>query len=290
VLRATVTNQRDLSASETLNVTVVPTPTHVVLRPSSAVVPALGRLPLAVNATDQFGAPIPADRLTGDAAPRWEDRCGTIDSGGVYAAPDFATWDKVSVTVGSVWTSAPLYVYDGSAPVLLSAASRKVHGDRGPVDLPLPLYGGAAAVEPRRGGPTTIVFTFDRDVYSAGGPIGPNNFAISNAEFRAARLDGRVLSVDLGAIADQTEVTVFVEGIVDAGGVELAGFGGVEVRALYGDANREGAVTPADALAVRRQLLRPPRAQDLLLDLDLSGSVSAADWLVARRRAAVPSN
>ena len=128
-----------------------------------------------------------------------------------------------------------------------------------------------------------LVFTFSADVVAADGILGANEFTVADAVFRSAHIVGRVLTVELEGVRDGARVNVSVHGLAGVNGRALTGDADVEVRALYADANRDGAVG-ADALAVRGRGARRGAAHDLLYDLDLDGVVGAGELALVRRR------
>ena len=178
-----------------------------------------------------------------------------------------------------------MYVYNNAdGPSLLSAASRKVHGQSGPVELPVTIFGRARTVEPRRGGPTTLRLTFSTDVFAADGVLDENDFDLVGAAFRSASVSGAVLTLGLGDVEDGSVVTVGFARLADRDGRAVQGSGQVQVEARYGDVDGSGVVNAADALLLRRATALRTAAPNLLLDLDLSGTVSAADLALLRRR------
>lgn len=98
---------------------------------------------------------------------------------------------------------------------LTGAVSRKTHGPSGDMDLQLVLDPATAAtVEPRSGGPTRIIFTFNRRIQAVGGvAIGKANFAITPstaAVFDSAEIlpSGRDLVLRLTSVTDQTALNI----------------------------------------------------------------------------------
>ena len=68
----------------------------------------------------------------------------------------------------------------------LSEVEREPVETAGTFDLPLSL-GASATIEPRTGGPDTLVFTFSENIKVAAGAIGTLNFTIANAAFNLRR-------------------------------------------------------------------------------------------------------
>ena len=90
---------------------------------------------------------------------------------------------------------------------LTSAVSSKAHGTAGNFNLPLTLApAGSGTVEPRKNGPTKVIFTFSADVVAADGMISANEFAIVNATFAGASISGNEVTLDLTNVVDQAVV------------------------------------------------------------------------------------
>jgi hypothetical protein len=187
--------------------------------------------------------------------------------------------------------SKTFFVYANPGPTLLSAASRKVHSRRGAFDLALPLISlsGIAMVEPRKGGPTTLVFNLSRPVVAADGVLDASEFVLSNADFVSAAVADSTIVLNLAGIRNGTLVRAGLRSLVDSGGLGLRGNTTVFVRALEGDVGGDRFVGVPDLLAVRRRLLRRTGTTDFLYDVDCDGVVSAAD-LVAVRSGGLPSS
>jgi hypothetical protein len=177
----------------------------------------------------------------------------------------------VSVTIDSV------------APLLLSAVSRKVHGAAGAFDMALtlnPLVN--PTVEPRRNGPTQVLFTFNKAMAAVDGLLGANEFTLTNATYVSASLAASNLTLNLTNVVDQSRVTSVFSGIGDLAGNALAGTNAVRIRSLYGDINQSGAVTIGDMQTVKNNLGRALSATNFLCDVNLSGSITIGDMQVGK--------
>ena len=176
---------------------------------------------------------------------------------------------------------------DTNALTMISAVSRKNHGRAGAFDLPLNLGpANNATVEPRRGGPTTILFTFSDNITTVDGTLGATNFTIANATFSSAAIASNALTLNLTAIPDTSLVLVSLNGITDLAGSALTGTDNVAVRALYGNAYRNGLITLSDLQSIKNCLGRSLSTTNFLCDLDLSGSINLADMQVAKNNLA----
>jgi hypothetical protein len=280
ILRVRATDPQGRSGWADVSVAVPHKPTAIILSPPGKVVPTNSSQQYSAVVLDEFRRPISGYRVA------WSATYGRVISNGMYVAPPRSTWDRVTATAGTVRASIDVYSYaipDG--PALVWAASRKVNG-RGIVSaLPLTIFGAPPTVEARRGGPTTLRFTFGSDVFAPDGTLDANDFDLSGAEFRSATILLADLVLELGGIEDDTVVSVGFGRLVDRTGKPVQGMKHVEVAARFGDVDGSGRVTAADLVILRKAALHRS-VQGLIYDLDLSGVVSAADLGLARRRLA----
>ncbi len=177
-------------------------------------------------------------------------------------------------SLGLVATTLPL---DHTAPTLLAAVSRKVQGAAGTFDLNLNLNPASPTVEPRVGGPTTLIFTFSEPVTTAGGTLSVGNFTLTNATYVSAAVVTSNLTLNLASVADQSVVTVVLNGITDLAGNALAGTNAVLVRSLYGDVNQSGTVNAVDLQQVKNNVLKTVTSTNFLYDANGSGIINAVD-------------
>ena len=164
------------------------------------------------------------------------------------------------------------------APALLSAVSRKTHGSAGTFDLPLTLDPTSnATVEPRLGGPTTLIFNFNTNVAAAGGVLNAGSFSLTNVTYSAASISSSNLTLNLTNAVDQSLVTVVLSGITDLAGNPLAGTNAVRISSLYGDVNQSGAVNVVDMQKVKNNLLQGLTSANFLCDVNCNGGINVAD-------------
>lgn len=167
---------------------------------------------------------------------------------------------------------------------LTGAVSRKTHGSSGDFDLPLILDPpGSGTVEPRKNGPTTLVFTFSDNVVASDGTLDGNEFAIMNASFASASSTGNQITLNLTNVIDQSVVSVALNGIESAGGTALSGDNDVEIRALVADANQDRIVDRSDLQMLRDHANETVNETNFLSDLDLSGMIDSADGRIVRQ-------
>ena len=176
---------------------------------------------------------------------------------------------------------------DTNALAMVAAFSHKVHGAAGAFDLPLNLGpANSATVEPRSGGPTTILFMFSDNITTVDGTLGSTNFAIANAIFSDASIAGNTLTLDLTNVANNSQVLVFLHGITDLSSNGLSGTNFVAARAIYGDINQNGLVTIGDMQAVKNKLGQPLSTANFLSDVNLSSSITIGDMQIAKNNLA----
>jgi PKD repeat protein len=209
----------------------------------------------------------------------------TVPAGGSSNVAISFTPSSVGVFTGQVLFasnggSASNTLTGAGAPalVLLNAVSRKTHGGAGTFDLNLNLDPSAnPTVEPRSGGPATLVFTFNKDVAAADGTLSANEFTLTNATYASAAIVSSNLTLNLTNVVDQSRVTVVLNGISDLAGNLLAGTNAVRIRALYGDCNLNGTVSAPDVQYVKNRLLQTVNSGNFQADLNCSGTISAPD-------------
>jgi hypothetical protein len=162
-------------------------------------------------------------------------------------------------------------------PAIVSAESIKHHGDAGELGIDIPLAGGA--VEPRTGGPTILVVTFDGEVYGSGESL-VNDVSLSIGTVDNVTIDGHVVTIYLHGVPDATVLTVALPGIVNGAGHPSEDT--LCIRVLAGDVNGDGIVSVTDMVAVRNQLNQPVTAATCRIDVNADGLVSVADMVTVR--------
>ena len=202
----------------------------------------------------------------------------TASAATYYGQSSLFTVSGVNVLdVSSLGLSATTQPLDHTAPTLLAAVSRKTHGAAGTFDLNLSLDPASPTVEPRIGGPTTIVFTFSEPVTTVGGSLTASNFTLTNATYVSAAVVSTNLTLNLTAVTDQSVVTIVLNGITDLSGNALSGTNAVLVRALYGDVNQNGSVNVVDMQRVKNNLLQGLTTANFLCDVNCNGGINVVD-------------
>ena len=120
-------------------------------------------------------------------------------------------------------------------------------------------------------------------MFAPDGVLDANDFDLAGAEFRSATISRTDLTLELGGVRDNSVVTVGFGRLVDRAHKAVQGPTHLDVRALLGDVNGNGAVTAADLARLRKDAARHI-VTNRLYDLDLNGAITAADILLARRR------
>ena len=183
-----------------------------------------------------------------------------------------------ALALGILLTLAISAAVEAQTLTMLSAASRKDHGSAGTFDTPLSLNQTTnATIEPRSGGPTTLLFTFSDDISTVDGTLGSTNFAIANATYSSAAIATNTLTLNLANVTDGSQVLVFLHGITDLAGNGFTGTNYVAIRALHGDVNRNGQVTIGDMQTIKYSVGQPLSAANFLCDINLNGSISLGD-------------
>lgn len=171
-------------------------------------------------------------------------------------------------------------------PMLLSAVSRRTHGAAGDLDLDLPLGPpDEPAVEPRQGGPTRVVLTFNEPVRAADGSIDANELTITGAGAAVATCGGvnaHELSIELSGVPDGSCVTISLAGLVDLAGNPLVGDTDVQIRVLEGDSDGNGTVEIDDLMSIRMRLFQAVDAGHLTRDVTVDGVINIVDMNAAK--------
>lgn len=171
----------------------------------------------------------------------------------------------VSDDISFVWDAG---VQPCTDPVLTAAVSRKTHGAAGDFDQPINLS-GTVSTEPRAGGPSTIVLTYDQTL-DAG--------TLPTVSMGTAAVSGNQVTITgLGAITDGACVAITVSGAKAATGACFSPAVTIKIRSLLADVNASGGVDAADIGQVKLQSLKPLTAANFLRDVNVSGGIDAAD-------------
>jgi hypothetical protein len=221
------------------------------------------------------------DWANGDAAPKnivvpllnnaaaLTDRTLTV----ALSAPVYATLGIPVAHTLTIQSAAA-----GTPPVLVSAASRRVHGGAGPFDLALSLVPTNPTTEPRPGPNATVVLRFDKPL--AGAVVSVTEGSATPA---APVISGNDVIVDLAAVADVQYVTVTMSNVAATDGA-TGGSAAVRICFLACDITQNRSVSLSDILAINPLLGQPADASNFLRDVDANGTIAAADKLLVNTR------
>jgi hypothetical protein len=178
--------------------------------------------------------------------------------------------------------SAELYSSDGGGGLtLVSAASRKKHGNAGAFDIDLPLT-GTPGVECRVGNGGTflqsIVFTFSEPVTSVSGTT-PTTCGSVNS----TTISGSTITVELGHVTcNDSDITVTVRGVNGASGSVDAS---ATMTLRTGDVNADGVVNNKDLKEIRTEVGRGPVTEDNFRDdITVDGKVNHGDTTLEKSK------
>ena len=164
---------------------------------------------------------------------------------------------------------------------LVSAASRKNHGNAGPFDIDLPLS-GTPGIECRVGnGGTflqTIVFTFSEPVTSVSGIT-----TTACGRVNSTTISGSTVTVELGHVTcDGSDITVTVPGVNGASGSVDAS---ATMTLRTGDVNADGVVNNKDLKEIRMNVDRGLVNEDNFRDdITVDGKVNHGDTTLEKSK------
>jgi hypothetical protein len=178
--------------------------------------------------------------------------------------------------------SAELYTSDGGGGLtLVSAASRKKHGNAGSFDIDLPLT-GTPGVECRVGNGgiflQTIVFTFSEAVTSIAGTT-----TTTCGRVNSTTISGATVTVELAHVTcDGSDITVTVPGVNGASGSVDAS---ATMTLRTGDVNADGRVGTADLKEIRMEVGRGSVNEDNFRDdITVDGKVNHGDTTLEKSK------
>ena len=178
--------------------------------------------------------------------------------------------------------SAELYVSDGGGGLtLVSASSRKKHGNAGTFDIDLPLT-GTPGVECRVGnGGTflqTIVFAFSQPVTSISGVT-----TTTCGNVKRTTISGSTVTVELGHVTcDGSDITVTVPGV---NGASSSVDASATMTLRTGDVNADGVVNLTDLEEIRMEVGRGLVTEDNFRDdITVDGKVNHGDTTLEKSK------
>ncbi len=161
-------------------------------------------------------------------------------------------------------------------PVVIAAASRKTHGLAGTFDTD-PCIGDT---EPRTGGPTRVVVTFDQPIAQVTGTLA--DVAVSSGVVNTLTVLGPTLTIDMSGATNAQPLIITFPGIQSTLPCGQISQGGVCIRVLAGDANNDGKVNIFDLVLVRNNLNQPVVAANFRSDVNADGSINIFDLVFVR--------
>jgi uncharacterized protein (DUF1800 family) len=206
---------------------------------------------------------------------------------------------KIAAVVLLAVTVAASTPVEAAAPVLVSAASRKLHVGV-PFDVQLPLMANATSsgIECRAlSGGFTIVMTFDQPVVASVAPATGQTIAVlpGNAgtppvpTVTAPVFSANTLSVTINNLADTQAYGITITNIAASDGSGTLASAFVPVRTFLGDVNGDGNISISDIAKAKSQNGQPLSVFNFRCDINVNGSISISDIAQIKSRNAVPS-
>jgi len=202
------------------------------------------------------------------------DRFGSSVALSGFTAFIGATWDD-RLNGGSTETDqgSAYFFITQSAPQVVTAVSRKVHGASGTFDINLPLT-GAAGVECRTGGTGRnfqVVVTFATPVTVGGLSIMSRDGLATGTR----TVSGAVVTVNLAAVANAQTLGITLLNV--SNGTTTADVL-IPMGVLLGDTNGSASVTASDIGQVKSLSGQPVTGANFRADVNVSGgAISASD-------------
>src|SRR5439155_8056693 len=168
---------------------------------------------------------------------------------------------------------------------LVSAVSRKAHGNAGTFDVNLPLT-GSPGIECRSGGANgdyTLLFKFTNPLSNVGGAsvtTGTGSVSTSNIDGN----DAHNYVVNLTGVTNAQTITVSLTNMTDSVG-NFSGAVSASMGVLIGDVNASGVVTSGDTNLCKAQALQPVTTANFRNDVNVSGSITTGDVNIIKQNA-----
>jgi hypothetical protein len=174
------------------------------------------------------------------------------------------------------WSYYLNQVIERAAPAIVAVVSRKNHGPAGFFDVDVSI---ASAVEPRRGGPTTLRVTFDRAIESVGGP-GASDVTLSSGRVHSVSINGCELTVEMSGATNAATFTVAFPGIVDPDGIGVMDT--LCFAVLEGDVNGDRGSNLLDRVGVRDVMDAQVNGDNFACDVNANGLINLFDVIRIR--------
>lgn len=186
------------------------------------------------------------------------------------------TNEYFAATSGSNWNTRIGKFRYSSAPLALSAVSRKTHGGTTDFDINMPLTGNVG-VEDRRGavaGQHQIIATMNAPVTVASVSASPAPATVSNYT-----VNGSQVTINLSGVPNASRISLTLTGVNDS---VATGDVTIPTAFLLGDVSGDGFVNSGDALITRNRSGQATNATNFRSDYNIDGSVNAADATIVR--------
>ena len=196
-----------------------------------------------------------------------------FDTTGLFAQDGFGNW--VSAPNPSAFYATEIAAHRGFIESvvmqLVSAVSRKSHGNAGTFDVDLPET-GAPGIECRSGGDTNshmLVFTFTNNVSVQGAAVSAGTGSVSN--FTAV---GKQVTVNLTGVTNAQTIAVTLLGVSDGTNTS-----DVEVTmvVLLGDTSANRAVNSTDIAQTQSQSGQLVTSTNFREDVTVNGTINSSD-------------
>jgi hypothetical protein len=183
-----------------------------------------------------------------------------------------------NATIGFFKTGSPMAVpvqvptATCAALQIVSAVSRKTHGDAGDFDIDLPLTGEPGVECRSSGGNHTLVVTFTNTMMSGNASVTSGVGSVAgNPTF-----SGNTMTIGLTGVADTQRITVTLNNATDSFSQVMADTA-ISVNMLAGDSSGNKAVNATDVSQTRLQSGLPVTAANFREDINASGIINATD-------------
>jgi hypothetical protein len=162
-------------------------------------------------------------------------------------------------------------------PQLVSAVSRKIHGNAGQFDIDLPITGNPG-IECRSGGLNgdyTLVFTFVNALTNVGGAsLTSGSGSVSNSTIDNS--DAHRYIVNLTGVTNAQIITITLANVSDSAGNSSVALS-TSMGLLLGDTTANKIVSNTDVSSVKAQVAAPVTASNFRNDVNANGVISNTD-------------
>ena len=229
--------------------------------PSGGLCVALGKLPLFEGQISTLGMEAGTYTLkvvagAGNNILHTENSICELGASRFAVPVNTVLGDEINFTLQSV----------GAAPTITAAESVKTHGAAGDFGIDVT---STSAVEPRIGGPTKLVVTFQENIAQLNTAA---DVTVSSGTVSALEVSGAVLTVTLSGVTDKSVLSVGFPGIADANNVAYACADTLCFTTLVGDASSQaggsdGTTNIFDLISVKNTFDRPANASNFQNDV-----------------------